>query len=95
MAAFEVTPSDLQSLAGQLSGLLGELESAAANVSSGASGAAQNSVLESSIEGFLSDWSNSLQSLKTKLNEVATRLGAAGANYEGTDGDIASHFTTA
>jgi uncharacterized protein YukE len=93
MAAFEVSPSELQSLASQLSGLLGELESATSNVSAGAGGAAQNGQLEGSIEGFLSDWSSSLQRLRTKLSEVASRLGAAGAGYESTDGDIASHFT--
>jgi uncharacterized protein YukE len=95
MATFEVTPSELQSLASQLSGLLGELEAATGTVSSGAGGAAQNGPLESSIEGFLSDWSSSLQRLRTKLSEVAERLGAAGAGYESTDSDVAGHFTAA
>jgi uncharacterized protein YukE len=95
MAAFEVTPSELQSLASQISGLLGELDAATANVSSGAGGAAQNGQLEGSIEAFLSDWSSSLKGMRTKLSEVAERLGAAGEGYESTDSDIAGHFTAA
>jgi uncharacterized protein YukE len=95
MSAFEVTPSELQSLASQLTGLLGELETAASNVSSDAAGAAQNPQLESAIDGFLADWSHSVQSLKAKLTEVADRLSAAGGGYAGTDSDIAGHFTAA
>jgi uncharacterized protein YukE len=94
MSTFEVTPSDLQSLASQLSGLLGELEQAAGNVSSSASGAAQNGQLESAIDSFLADWSHSIQSLRTKLTEVADRLGDAGGHYESTESDIATHFGT-
>ncbi|HUN78618.1 MAG TPA: type VII secretion target [Solirubrobacteraceae bacterium] len=92
MSTFEVTPGDLQSLASQLSGLLGELEQAAANISSGASGSAQNAQLEGAIDGFLADWSQSVQSLRTKLTEVAGRLGSAGSHYESTESELASHF---
>lgn len=95
MSTFRVSPSDLESLASQLAGLLGELEQAAANVGSSASGAAQNAQLEGAIDGFLSRWSHSIQSLKTNLTEVADRLSTAGAHYEGTESDIAGHFNIA
>jgi len=94
MTTFEVTPSELQSLASRLAGLLGELEQAAANVSSNASGAAENGQLEGAINAFLTNWSSGLQSLKTKLDEIASRLGDAGEHYAGTDSDVASHFGT-
>jgi uncharacterized protein YukE len=95
MTTFRVSPSDLESLASQLAGLLGELEQAAANVSSSASGAAQNGQLEGAIDGFLAHWSNSVQSLKTNLTEVADRLSTAGAHYESTESGVASHFNVA
>jgi uncharacterized protein YukE len=95
MTTFKVSPSDLESLAGQLAGLLGELEQAAANVSSTASGAAQNAQLEGAIDGFLAHWSHSIRSLKTNLTEVANRLSTAGAHYESTDSDVAGHFDLA
>jgi uncharacterized protein YukE len=95
MSTFRVSPSDLESLASQLAGLLGELEQAAANVSSSASGAAQNAQLEGAIDGFLSRWSHSIQSLKTNLTEVADRLSTAGAHYERTESDIADNFNVA
>lgn len=95
MSTFKVSPSELESLASRLAGLLGELEQAAANVSSSASGAAQNAQLEGAIDGFLAHWSHSIQGLRTNLTEVADRLNAASAGYEGTDSDIARHFNIA
>jgi uncharacterized protein YukE len=94
MNAFEVTPRELQSLANQLSGLLAELEQAATNVRSDASAAAQNGQLEQAIDTFLADWSDSVQTFKTKLNQITTRLSGAGEHYASTDSDVASHFGT-
>jgi uncharacterized protein YukE len=95
MSTFKVSPSDLENLASQLAGLLGELEQAAANVSSSASGAAQNAQLEGAIDGFLARWSHSIQNLKTNLTEVADRLSAAGSHYESTESTIAGNFNVA
>jgi hypothetical protein len=92
MSTFEVTPSDLQSLASQLAGLLGELEQAAGNIGSGASGAAQNGQLEGAIDGFLSDWLHGVQSLRTKLMEVSDRLSSAGAHYDGIESALVDHL---
>jgi hypothetical protein len=94
MATFQVTPGDLRGLTSQLSGLLGELEQAAGNVSSGASGAAENAQLEGAIDGFLADWSRGLHSLQTKLNDLTNRLGGAGGTYEGAESEIVGHFGT-
>lgn len=95
MSTFRVSPSDLESLASQLAGLLGELEQAAANVSSSASGSAQNAQLEGAIDGFLAHWSHSIQNLKTNLTEIADRLNTAGAHYESTESGIVGHFNVA
>lgn len=92
MATFEVTPADLQGLAGQLSGLLGELAAAAGTVNSGAAGAAQNGQLEDAISKFLGDWNKGLDNLQQELGAVSQRLDAAGGAYEATDGSIGSAF---
>lgn len=92
MATFKVTPSDLESLAQRLSSLLGELESAAAHVSSSASAAAQNAELESAIDGFVRDWSHSVLNLRTKLTEISERLSGAGDAYEQAETDIIQHL---
>lgn len=92
MTTFEVTPADLHALAGRLSGLLGELESASGAIRSGAAGAAQNAKLEGSIESFLGDWNGGLKSLQHDLSAVAERLAAAGNVYEAAEGEIGSHF---
>lgn len=92
MATFEVTPEDLHSLAGQLSGLFGELGQATDGIRMAAAGAAQNGRLEGAIAGFLGDWSRGVHELQTKLSELAQRLEAGGSAYEGADGHIAADF---
>lgn len=92
MTTFEVTPADLQSLAGQLSGLLGELASAGSTINSGAAGAAQNGDLEGAIGTFLGDWKSGLDNLQHELSAVSDRLDAAGVAYQATDGSIGSSF---
>ena len=89
MTSFEVTPGDLQGLAGQLSGLLGELQQASSAIRSGAGGAAQNGQLEGAINGFVGDWSRGLEALQTKLDEVAQRLEAGGGAYDSTESNLA------
>lgn len=92
MATFEVTPGDLHGLAGQLSSLLGELADVAGTLNAGTAGAAQNGRLEHAIGAFLSDWSSGLGQLREQLAEVAQRLEAAAAAYDGTESEIATHF---
>lgn len=92
MSSFQVTPADLQGLAGQLSGLLGDLEQAAGGIRNDAAGAAQNGQLEGAIAAFLVDWSHGLQELQTKLSELTQRLEGGGSSYEGTEGRLASGF---
>ncbi len=92
MSTFEVTPADLQGLAGRLAGLLGELEQALSGVRMDAAGVAQNPRLENAIAGFIGDWSGGLHDLQTKLSELAQRLDAAGAAYEGTEDGLADGF---
>ncbi len=92
MTTFQVTPSDLHALAGQLSGLLGELADASGSIHSGAAGAAQNGKLEGAIESFLGDWSSGLESVRQELSEVAQRLDTAAGAYEGTEGNVSAAF---
>jgi uncharacterized protein YukE len=92
MSSFEVTPGDLESLAGRLSSLIGQIMEASARVSAGTSGAAQNGRLESSIDGFLSDWSQSLQDMHDKLEGVASKLSGAGTAYETTEQRLVGGF---
>jgi uncharacterized protein YukE len=92
MATFEVSPADLLGLAGQLSGLLGELQQAAATVNSGAAGSAQNSTLEAAISRFMNDWNKGLDNLQEDLGAVSQRLDAAGGAYEAVEGSIGSAF---
>jgi uncharacterized protein YukE len=92
MSAFEVTPSELDALAGQLSGLLSELSAATAIVSSSSSGAAQNGQLEAAIDSFASGWRSGLGDLQRKLDEFSSRLKAAAAGYQGAEDGIAGSF---
>lgn len=92
MSSFQVTPADLQSLAGQLSGLLGELEQAASRIPAGGADAAQNVQLEQAITGFLSEWLGDLDRLRTKLGTLAHRLDAAGSSYEASESSLAERF---
>ncbi len=92
MSTFEVTPGDLQGLAGQLSGLLGEISHATSVVSSGASAAAGNGRLQAAIDGFLADWSQDLRETQEKLTELAARLQGAADSYSGTEASVASGF---
>lgn len=94
MSAFEVTPARLQSLAGQLTGLLSELEQAACSIRADAAGAAQNGQLEGAINGFLNDWSTALDSLQAKLSELGRRLETAGAAYQSTESELVSDLRT-
>ncbi len=92
MSSFQVTPADLQGLAGQLSGLLGDLEQAAGSVRMDAAGAAQNGQLEGAIAAFLADWSHGLGELQTRLSELGQRLDGGAGSYEGTEGRLAGGF---
>jgi uncharacterized protein YukE len=92
MTSFTVTPDELHGLASQLSGLLGEISQATQTVSSGAPGAAQNGDLEGAIGSFLGDWSEGLEQLRTRLDELSSRLQGAADSYLSTDGGIASAF---
>jgi uncharacterized protein YukE len=92
MSTFEVTPGDLQGLAGQLSGLLGEISQATSAVSSSASGAAENTRLQAAIDGFLVDWAHDLRGMQEKLTELAARLQGAADSYSSTEGKLASGF---
>jgi hypothetical protein len=91
MTTFQVTPSDLEALAGRLSALLGELADASSGLN-GAAGSAQNGKLEGSIESFLGDWSNGLDGLRKELGEIADRLQGAGDAYDNTEGMVGAGF---
>lgn len=88
-SSFEVTPSELQQLASEISSLVGEIEAAASRVGGGAPGAAQNGRLESSIAAFLGDWTAGLRDMRGKLDAVASKLNGAAGAYERTDQGLA------
>ncbi|HTZ85843.1 MAG TPA: type VII secretion target [Solirubrobacteraceae bacterium] len=93
MSTFEVTVGDLESLASQLSSLLGEIGHATSSVTAGASGAAENGRLQGAIDSFLSDWSQDLRGMQEKLSELSARLHGAAGSYSDTESNIVSGFS--
>jgi acetate kinase len=77
----EVTPSELEGLAHGLSGLLGDLE-VAGDIRSISPAAAENVELQSAIERLIVRWTDDIQDIRVKLQELGGRLNAAGAEYE-------------
>ena len=94
MSAFEVTPAQLQSLAGQLTGLLSELETAGGTVRSVSGEPAGHTALETAIESFVDEWSATVELLHEKLSTLSTRLGAAGSSYEDSEQEIIKVVTS-
>jgi hypothetical protein len=88
VSAFEVTPGELQSLAGQLSGLLGDLETAGGVVGSVDGGAAGHPDLEAAIESFAGDWRATVEAAHGKLSDLSQRLAGAGSSYEGNEQEL-------
>jgi hypothetical protein len=88
---FKVTPSDLESLAQGLSGLLGELAQAG-DIRSVSAGAAENPQLASAIEEHLARWTQELQNLRESLASLTERLGGASSGYEQTEHSVLEGF---
>lgn len=90
MTSFDVNPTDLLALARSLSGLLANLQTAAAGMVSAEAGAAANAELDGAIEAFTAEWSAGLRESQEKLQALSSRLGDAGVRYESVDASVAS-----
>lgn len=85
-APFTVSPDSLTTLAGKFSGLVGELDNAAASVRAGDAAAAGDPSLEGAISSYLNCWSSGLGDLCQLLDQVRQALTSAATGYAGTDG---------
>jgi uncharacterized protein YukE len=94
MSSFEVTTDELHAFASRLSTLLGELDQVTGQLHGEDSSAAGAPELESSISGFLADWSRGLDDVRTALSTLADRVGGAGGSYDTVDRNVAGHFVT-
>jgi hypothetical protein len=88
--SFTVTPADLGALAGSLSGLLSDLEAAASSMRSVDLGAPENSLLSGALDAFVDEWFLGIGQSRARLEQLATRLAAAGDNYRSVDESVAS-----
>jgi hypothetical protein len=77
---FNVTPSELESLAGGLSGLLGDLSSAG-NVRTVSAAPAENAQLQGAIEELIAHWCRDVDTLRAQLAELGEKVNRAGVGY--------------
>jgi hypothetical protein len=92
MSSFEVVPDDLQSLAANIAGLVGDIMQASSRIGTSAGGVAQNAELDSAIGEFVHGWGSGLEDMQHNLASVASKLAGAAGAYSGAEDGLARGF---